>query len=300
MNKLILLIATLSVFFSCKNNAHMPDAYGNFEADETMVSSEISGKILWFNINEGEVIEAQKTVALIDTIMPTLQLSEIEAQHKRIIANMNSIDAQSGIYAQQRENLNVDFERLKNMKESGAATQKQLDDISGALKVIEKQIEANTMQKAAVAKEIEVLNSKKQLIYEQLSKCRVKNPLKGTVLEKYAESGEITAAGKPLYKISDISNIVLRAYVSGAQIYAIQKGSKCKILIDKGAKAYKEYSGTITWISSKAEFTPKIIQTKEERVNMVYAVKIDVPNDGSIKIGMPGEVMFSQHSNNDQ
>lgn len=293
MNKILIIITAVAILTSCNENTQTSDAYGNFEADETMVSSEMSGKILWLNIEEGEIINKAQTVALIDTVMPALQLEEIEARRITILANMNSIDAQSEILVQQKENLTLDFERLSNMKETGAATQKQIDDVEGGLKVIDKQIAAHNIQKGAIAKEIKVLNSKKLLIDAQLNKCRVVNPLKGTVLEKYAEQGEITAAGKPLYKVADIENIIFRAYVSGGQIHAVKKGSKCKVLIDKGAKEYKEYNGTITWISSKAEFTPKIIQTKEERVSMVYAVKISVPNDGSIKIGMPGEVVFS-------
>ncbi|MDA3893222.1 MAG: HlyD family efflux transporter periplasmic adaptor subunit [Salinivirgaceae bacterium] len=293
MHKLIILLSIALIFASCNDNTNTADAYGNFEADETMVSSEMSGKILLLNIEEGTVINKNQTIGLIDTIMPALQLSEIEAQQNRIIANMQSIEAQSAIMTQQKENLKIDFERLNNMKESGAATQKQLDDVLGGLKVIEKQIEASSSQKSAIAKELKVLKAKKLLIDEQLNKCRIINPLTGTVLEKYAEQGEITAAGKPLYKIADIDNVILRAYVSGGQLHKVEKGKSCKVLIDKGAKEYLEFTGTIAWISSKAEFTPKIIQTKEERVSMVYAVKINVPNDGSIKIGMPGEVVFS-------
>ncbi len=287
----IIFLALLAIV-SCKNNESQADAYGNFEVDETLVSSEMNGKILWLNVEEGTVIEKNTTVGLIDTIMPALQLVEIGAQKQKVLANMQSIQAQVDVLNQQKANLNIDFERIKNLVETNSATQKQLDDASGALKVIDKQIEANEIQKAAISKELKVIDAKKILIDEQIQKCNIQNPIRGTVLEKYAEPGEITAAGKPLYKIADTENIILRAYVSGGQMHKVVKGNKCKVLIDKGKKDYKEYEGTITWISSKAEFTPKIIQTKEERVNMVYAVKIVVKNDGAINIGMPGEVVF--------
>jgi len=294
MNKILLIITAAFLFSGCNKNSTTSDAFGNFEADETMVSSEMSGKILWLSIEEGKLIDKNQTIGLIDTIMPALQLIEIEARHQQISANLRNIDAQLNILKQQKENLQVDFDRLNNMKETGAATQKQIDDASGGLKIIDKQIEANATQKNTISKEFKVLSAKKLLIEEQLNKCHVSNPIKGTVLEKYAETGEITAAGKPLYKIADMENIILRAYVSGGQLHAVSKGITCKVLIDKGNKEYLEFEGTVIWISSNAEFTPKIIQTKEERVSMVYAVKILVKNDGSIKIGMPGEVVFSK------
>ena len=293
MNKILTLLMAATFLTSCNNNTQKADAYGNFEADETMVSAETNGKILWLDIEEGSIIDKNQTVGLIDTIMPTLQLKEIVAQGTRIKANIKSVQSQSEILKQQKKNLLVDLERIKNLKNSGAATQKQFDDATGGLQIIEKQIQANETQKFAIATELKVLDTKKMLINEQLIKCRVKNPIKGTILEKYAETGEVTAAGKPLYKIADVKNIILRAYVSGGQLHKIIKGKKCKVLIDKGKKEYLEFEGTTIWISSKAEFTPKIIQTKQERVNMVYAIKIKVKNNGSIKIGMPAEVFFN-------
>ncbi len=293
MSKFLILLMAVTAFVSCNDDTQKADAYGNFEAEETMVSAEANGKILWLDIEEGLVVEKNLTIGLIDTIMPALQLKEVVAQGERIRANIKSIESQSNIIKQQKENLLIDLNRIKNLKSSGAATQKQFDDVTGGLQVIEKQIEANEVQKLAIITELKVLNTKKMLINEQLNKCRIKNPIKGTILEKYAQFGEITAAGKPLYKIADVENIILRAYVSGGQLHKIIKGGKCKVLIDKGKKEYMEFSGTITWISDKAEFTPKIIQTKKERVSMVYAIKIKVKNNGSIKIGMPGEVFFN-------
>ncbi|MFA6402952.1 MAG: HlyD family efflux transporter periplasmic adaptor subunit [Salinivirgaceae bacterium] len=291
MRNLLFIIAAISLV-SCNNNIQKADAFGNFEADETLVSSEMSGRILWFNLEEGSQIEQGQLIGLVDTIIPAIQLEEISAQIAKVEANMKSIDAQLDILNQQKENLLIDKSRMDNLLGTGAATQKQIDDINGALKLIEKQVEANLTQRIAASKELPVIASKKMLLDEQLKKCRIENPTKGTVLEKFAEPGEMTATGKPLYKIANLDKITLRAYVSGGQLHQVIKGKTCKVRIDKGKKEFIDFEGTVTWISSQAEFTPKIIQTKEERVNMVYAVKIEVPNNGTIKIGMPGEVEF--------
>ena len=287
-----ILFATLALLWGCQNSNHTTDAFGNFEAVEILVSSEMNGKLLWLQIEEGQMIDKNQEVGLVDTIILSLQLEEIKAQIAKVQANLQSIDAQTEILGQQAENLNTDKSRIENMIKTGAATQKQFDDISGALKVIDKQRDANQSQKVAVSKELQVIAAKKLLLDEQLRKCHILNPISGSVLERYAEEGEMTATGKPLYKIAKLDTIILRAYVSGGQLHQVIKGNTCKVLIDKGKKEYLEFEGTITWISSQAEFTPKIIQTKEERVNMVYAIKIEIPNNGTIKIGMPGEVKF--------
>jgi HlyD family secretion protein len=178
------------------------------------------------------------------------------------------------------------------MLKDDAATKKQYDDLTGQVAVIQKQIDANNTQKASVADELAVYRSKKATLNEQILRCTVRSPLGGTVLERYAEAGEITAAGKPLVKIADLSVIKLKVYVSGAQLGKIKTGQGCKVRIDNGKKGYVTFPGTVSYISGKAEFTPKIIQTREERVTFVYAVTIDVKNDGSMKSGMPGEAIF--------
>jgi HlyD family secretion protein len=292
MKKYFIYLAALSFLFSCQNNKQKADAYGNFEANETLVSSESSGKILRFFVEEGAELKLNQVVGLIDTILPVLQKVEIEAQSSKIRANLASMDAQIAVFEQQKINLLVDKKRIENMLASGASTQKQMDDINGGLDVIDKQIDAAKTQKIAIAKEYNVIEAKKMMLDEQLKKCRISNPVKGTVLEKYAEIGEVTGAGRPLYKIANTEELILRAYVSGGQLNQVKLGNTCKVLIDSGAKDFLNFEGKITWIASQAEFTPKIIQTKEERINMVYAVKILVKNDGSIKIGMPGEVYF--------
>ena len=183
------------------------------------------------------------------------------------------------------------------MLKDDAATQKQLDDLTGQVAVLQKQITANNTQKISIAAELFVYESKKASLNEQIKRSSVKSPLNGTIIEKYSEAGEITAAGKPLVKIAALSVIKLKIYVSGAQLGSIKTGQQCTVRIDKGEKGFSSFTGTISYISEKAEFTPKIIQTKEERVMLVYAVNIDVVNDGTLKSGMPGEAIFSVVNN---
>jgi HlyD family secretion protein len=179
------------------------------------------------------------------------------------------------------------------MLSDGAATQKQYDDLTGQVRVLQKQILSNNTQRSSVSAELAVFESRKATVNEQINRCMVKSPLSGTVIEKYSEAGEITAAGKPLVKIADLAIMKLKVYVSGAQLGNIKTGQTCTIRIDNGEKGFSSFPGTISYISEKAEFTPKIIQTKEERVVLVYAVNIDVKNDGSLKSGMPGEALFT-------
>ncbi|HOU01217.1 MAG: HlyD family efflux transporter periplasmic adaptor subunit [Bacteroidales bacterium] len=278
----------------CNKNDNQADAYGNFEATEVVVSSETSGRILQFNVSEGVDIDEGNIIALIDTTLFHLQKAEIDAGMRSIRTRINSINAQNDILDQQIANLNVNIARIGNMLKDEAATQKQYDDLAGQLAVLQKQIAANNTQKASIAAELSVYESKKATVNEQLLRSTVRSPLKGTVLEKYSEAGEITAAGKPLVKIADLSVIRLKAYVSGTQLGSIKIGQECSVRIDDGRKEYQTFTGKISYIADKAEFTPKIIQTKEERVTLVYAVLIDVINDGSIKSGMPGEAIFDK------
>jgi HlyD family secretion protein len=288
---LLLLIAALMIT-GCSNKTGQADAYGNFEATEVMVSAETSGRIIKFNVTEGTETDQETVVAVIDTTLFHLQKAEIDAGMNSVRARLSSITAQNGILEQQIANLNINVTRIDNMVKDEAATKKQLDDLTGQVAVLQKQISANNTQRASVAAELSSLDSKKATLDEQIRRCTVKSPLKGTVIEKYSEEGEMTAAGKPLVKIADLSLMRLRVYVSGAQLGSVKTGQQCSVRIDDGEKGYTSFTGTVSFISGKAEFTPKIIQTKEERVTLVYAVLIDVPNDGSMKSGMPGEAIF--------
>jgi HlyD family secretion protein len=292
MKTISIIIIAAIMLAGCKNKTDKADAYGNFEATEVIVSSETNGRILDFNVTEGSEVEKGSEIAFIDTTLYHLQKSEIDAGMKSIRTRISSISAQNNILSQQIENLKVNIARIEKMLKDDAATQKQYDDLTGQVAVLQKQIEANNTQKASVASELSVFESKKATLNEQVIRSTVKSPTKGTIIEKYSEAGELTAAGKPLVKIADLSKIKLKVYVSGAQLGSIKIGQQCTIRTDNGEKGYSAFTGTISYISGKAEFTPKIIQTKEERVTLVYAVTIDVVNDGTMKSGMPGEAIF--------
>ncbi len=288
-----LIIIAVILLAGCKNTTDKADAFGNFEATEVIISAETSGRIMQLDLQEGTLVDKGATIALIDTTIFHLQKAEINAGMKSVTIRISSINAQNDILNQQIENLNVNISRIGKMLKDDAATQKQYDDLTGQVAVFQKQISANNTQKAAVAAELAVYESKKTTLNEQITRCLVKSPLKGTIIEKYSEAGEITAAGKPLVKIADLSVIKLKVFVSGAQLGSVKIGQQCTVRIDNGEKGFRSFTGTISYISEKAEFTPKIIQTKEERVILVYAVNIDVINDGTLKSGMPGEAIFT-------
>ena len=292
METRLLIIITAAMLAGCSGKTDEADAYGTFEATEVIVSAETSGRILKFDVTEGSDVEKGTEIALIDTTLFHLQKAEIDAGMNSVRTRISSINAQNEILNQQIANLNVNIARIENMLKNDAATQKQYDDIAGQVAVLQKQIAANNTQKASVAAELSVFGSKKATLNEQADRSCVKSPLKGTIIEKYSEAGEMTTAGRPLVKIADLSLIKLKVYVSGAQLGSLKVGGECTVRVDEGEKGYKTFPGKISYISGKAEFTPKIIQTKEERVTLVYAVTIEVNNDGTMKSGMPGEAIF--------
>jgi len=289
--RLLIVIAAI-ILNGCNNKTEEADAYGNFEATEVIVSAETSGRILQFDEAEGSQVDKGEMIALIDTTIFHLQKTELVASMNSVKTRVSSIIAQNDILNQQIVNQNVNIARIEKMLKDEAATQKQFDDLTGQVAVLQKQIAANNTQKASVASELSVYESKKATLNEQIIRSCVKTPLKGSIIEKYSEAGEVTAPGKPLVKIADLSIIKLKVYVSGAQLGKIMTGQQCTVRIDNGIKGYSTLKGIISYISEKAEFTPKIIQTKEERVTLVYAVNINVINDGTLKSGMPGEAIF--------
>ena len=292
--KNLLIIISLSVFIlsGCSNDKQKSDAYGNFEATETIVSSESSGKLYELNVEEGQIIEANKIVGYIDTSQLYLKKLQLSQQKNTTRTKFKNVSSQISVLQEQKRVAIRERDRVERLLKDNAATGKQLDDLNGSIDVINKQISSIDIQNSTTNEELKGLDVQIQQIADQLQKSNITNPVKGTVIMKFAEQGEIVSFGKPLYKIADISIMELRVYVSGAQLPEIKLGQKVKVLIDDGKSGYKTLEGEISWISSKAEFTPKIIQTKEERVNLVYAVKVKVNNDGSLKIGMPGEIMF--------
>jgi len=292
LKKITLPIMAAIVLFSCSNNDEKSDAYGNFEATETTISSEATGKLLIFNISEGQILKRDETVGLVDTTNLSLKKEQVLAQRTAISTKVTSILSQIEIQNQQKENRIKDKLRIEKMFKDEAATQKQLDDINGAISVIEKNIASIRTQNSGILNELKAFDKQVEQIDLALSKCYLQNPVNGTVLVKLAEKDEIVNMGKPLYQIANLNLMELRVYVSGSQLAKIKLGQKVDVLIDETEDENRKLEGKIIWISSTAEFTPKVIQTKEERVNMVYAVKVGVKNDGALKIGMPGEVVF--------
>ena len=303
----IITIASLLII-SCNRSENAFDASGTFEADETIVSSEMPGKILSFNVEEGMQIPKDSIVGSVDATNIDLQQQQVEASINALsekTANVNPqvelLQNQLAVQQSQLDNLVHERTRIENLLKSDAATPKQLDDINSQIDVVKKSM-AVTQQQINVKKndiatqnrsilsEAEPLRKRVAQLEDQQQRANIVNPVSGTVITKYAEAGEITSSGKALYKIADLSELNLRAYVTGVQLPKIKLGQQVKVMIDQGEKKYKEYTGNIIWISDKAEFTPKTIQTKEERANLVYAIKVKVKNDGYLKIGMYGEV----------
>ena len=303
----IITIASLLII-SCNRSENAFDASGTFEADETIVSSEMPGKILSFNVEEGMQIPKDSIVGSVDATNIDLQQQQVEASINALsekTANVNPqvelLQNQLAVQQSQLDNLVHERTRIENLLKSDAATPKQLDDINSQIDVVKKSM-AVTQQQINVKKndiatqnrsilsEAEPLRKRVAQLEDQQQRANIVNPVSGTVITKYAEAGEITSSGKALYKIADLSELNLRAYITGVQLPTIKLGQQVKVMIDQGEKKYKEYTGNIIWISDKAEFTPKTIQTKEERANLVYAIKVKVKNDGYLKIGMYGEV----------
>ena len=291
--KKILFIALISIgIFACKTGEERSDAFGNFEADPVIVSSESSGKILELNIEKGQNIEEGILAALIDTVQIDLKLKQLDAQKEAVVARRQSIQSQISVYEEQISNLRTNEKRVENMLKDGAATQKQLDDITGQISVLERQIESTRTQYTSVNKELEVLDAQRAATRDMLDRCLVTAPGNGTVLETYVEQGELATPGKPLFKMANLDELTLKVYVSGTQLPQVKIGQEVNVLIDKSETENQTLKGKVSWVSSEAEFTPKIIQTKEERVKLVYAVKVLVKNDGTLKIGMPGEISW--------
>ena len=312
MRNYFLFLFSLLLLQACHSKKEEFDASGSFEADEVIVSSELNGQLLSFNVNEGDSLQQGQVVGSIDADNLALQKEQVEASIQslsekttNVYPQVELLQDQLRVQQSQLNNLLHEKERIERLVKADAATGKQLDDITYQVDVTRKQIEV-TRQQIAVQKsnvatqnrsilsEGKPLQKRAAQLQDQISKSKIINPINGVVITKYAESGEVTAPGKALYKIADLSYLTLRAYVTGAQLSQIKLNQPVAVLIDDGKKDYRKYRGVITWISDKAEFTPKTIQTKEERANLVYATKIKVKNDGYLKIGMYGEVHLNE------
>jgi HlyD family secretion protein len=288
MKKIIPFLILVSLF-SCNKNNDKADGYGNFEATEVTISAEANGKIDYLKLEEGDIIEPNIQVGLIDTTQLYFNKQQLIASKSTVYSKSANVLSQRSVLQEQLKTAQIEKKRIQNMFAENAATKRQVDEIDGKVSVIQEQMKSVETQNAPIVNEVKSIDVQIEKINDQIQKSKIINPIKGTVLSKYAEPNEVTAFGKPIYKIADISEMTLRVYVSEIQLSQIKVGQNVTVKIDT-EKEMKSYQGMISWIASSAEFTPKIVQTKEERVNLVYAVKVKVKNDGNLKIGMPAEM----------
>ena len=308
----LFLIFLLFLFAYCSSKKNTIDVSGNFEADEVIVSSELNGQLLSFPVEEGDSLTQGQVVGNIEAVRIQLQKEQVEASIQSLVQKTYDVSPQVRLLQDQlkvqqaqMDNLLHERERLQRLIKADAATGKQLDDLNAQIDVANQQMKVTRQQIAvqqnntatqnrSILSEGKPLQKQAAQLDDQLSKSKIVNPVSGIVLTKYAEQGEITAAGKALYKIADLSEMTLRAYITGTQLSQVKLKQPVTVLVDDGKENYRSYPGVITWISDKAEFTPKTIQTKEERANLVYAIKVKVHNDGYLKIGMYGEVKLNK------
>ena len=288
-------ILTILFLVSCEQNVTY-DAQGIFEATEVIISSEATGRILNFNVAEGELVKASTVVGAIDSMQLHLQRKQLVAQQSALLSSRPDKEKQVASLRKQIATMKNELKRVDNMLRDGAATQKQYDDIASQINILEGQLSANlstldnntlTINENAAALEAQIA-----ALNDRIEKCRITSAVRGTVLVKYAEAGEYATVGKPMMKVADLDNVYLRAYFTSDQLSKVNLGEEVKVIADFGGEERYEYVGRVAWVSSESEFTPKSIQTKDSRANLVYAVKIVVKNDGRLKIGLAGEVIL--------
>lgn len=293
--KKIMYVALALLAVSCGKETAF-DAQGTFEATEVVVSSEASGRIMRLDAEEGTQINANTVVGEIDSLQLDLQRKQLIAQQTALLGSRPDVQKQVATIKEQIAKQKVELTRFANMLKDGATTQKQYDDMEAHLRVLESQLDATlsslTKNTITITNNAAALEAQILALEDRIAKCRVVSPVSGTVLVKYAEVGELATMGKPLFKVADLNKIYLRAYFTSEQLSNVKLGDTVKVIADFGAEERYEYEGTITWIASESEFTPKTIQTKDSRANLVYAVKIAVKNDGRLKIGLSGEVIL--------
>ena len=296
IKELLFGFAMIILLVSCGKSSNEYDASGTFEATEVIVSAESMGEITQFDIIEGQQITENQMVGAIDSVQLYLKKLQLKASQKAMLIRRPNLNKQVAAIEQQITTAKSEKKRIQNLVNANAANQKQLDDVNAQISVLEKQLTAqkSIIESAndGISGDNEALKIQMAQIDDQLKKCNIQSPINGTVLTKYAEKGELASPGKALFKIADISNLILRAYITSDQITQMKVNQQVKVFVDFGEDKMKEYPGTISWISSKSEFTPKTIQTRDERANLVYAVKINVKNDGYIKIGQYGSIQL--------
>jgi HlyD family secretion protein len=283
-------IALALLLSSCNNNGDKADAYGNFEADEIIISSKAQGELLNFTVVEGQTLKAGTVVGYVDTANLHLQRAELRASLQATTAQKENIAAQIAVAKDELARVKKDQQRIEKMHAQKAATQKQLDDINSAVSVAQNRLQVLQTQYPAIEAQVATIAAKSDLLEKMIADAVITNPVNGVVLAKLVEQHEMTAPGKPLYKIADMEFLNLRAFVAGSQLAALEVGKTYQVKIDGPDGEMLNYNGELIWVSETAEFTPKTIQTKKDRVDLVYAIKLRVKNDGKLKLGMPGEV----------
>ena len=296
MKKIIIGASMAILLTACGNNGKKYDATGTFEATETTVFAEQNGTLLSFNVNEGDEILMGTELGLIDTTQVALQLQQLKATKEVYQSQKPDITRQIATTRQQLAKAQQEQRRYQELVADEAAPTKMLDDATNQVLVLQKQLEAQMSSLSnntrALDKQVSATEAQMNQLSDQLRKCHIAAPIKGIVLEKYVERGEFVNIGNPLLKMADIENMFIRAYVTSSQLQSIKLGQQVKVFADYGDGNKKEYDGTVTWFSSRSEFTPKTILTDDERADQVYALKVAMKNDGYIKIGMYGEIKF--------
>ena len=293
--KILIFTILFASFSSCSDQKDY-DATGTFEATEVVVSAEATGKILAFDVEEGSLLEANQVIGYIDSLQLNLQREILRQQQSAILAGKPDVQKQVKALREQISKQQKELERLRRMEAGGAATPKQIDDVEAQIAMLQSQLDASLQTLDASVANLDgnaaAVNIQIKALDDQIKKCRISSPIDGTVLIKYVQAGEIAIAGRPIMKVADLNHIFLRAYLTSEQLSRVSLGQKVTVIADFGGEQQIEYPGTVQWIAGESEFTPKSIQTRGSRSNLVYAVKIAVPNDGKLKIGLYGEVRF--------
>lgn len=297
-NNLFYLFPALLILTACHSNKDASDASGTFEATEVIVSAQATGPLLAFNVEEGQDLKAGTNLGCIDTVQLDLRKKQLEASIQAAQARKPEVEVQLAALEQQITTARSEKRRVENLVKANAANQKQLDDLNAQIEVLTKQLQATrstlVSSSTGINKESSALRIQIDQINDQLRRSYISSPIDGTVLVKYAETGELAIQGKSLFKVADLSRMILRVYVTADQLAKLKVGQKVDVNAELGTTENKAYQGVVTWISGKSEFTPKTIQTRDERANLVYAVKVAVPNDGILKIGMYGGIQFNR------
>ena len=297
MKKIIAMAGVALVLNACGRKERQYDATGVFEATETTVYAEQTGALLTFNVEEGDTVGQNREVGLIDTTQLWLKMKQAEAMKSVYQSQKPEQEKQIAVTRQQLAKAKQDQQRFKELVADGAAPAKMLDDANSQVEVLQRQLDAQLsslrVNTNALDKQMAATDVQAEQLRDQIRKCHILVPAKGTVIEKYVERGEFVSAGKPLFKMADTENMFIRAYVTSAQLENIKTGQKATVFADYGNGGKKEYEGRVTWISSRSEFTPKTILTDDEHADLVYAVKVAIKGDGYVKMGMYGEVLFA-------